>query len=606
VSRLVSHKQSNRQHTKLRRRSVLTVGALSFGLLMTVTGCGTSSSAAKNTTTKTTPTTTTSAKTTNTSNGGIITYALPSQTNLNWFLPLSVPTGSLYDGQLFFQLYKPMLWINNDYKINWKSSIADKITYNKAGTVYHVFMNPKWHWSNGHPVTTKDVMFTWHVIQAASSSKAPSPWPFGGAGTGDIPNGIKSIVPNSKYEFTITLDKPANQEWFIYNGIIQITPLPASVMDIHKNIQKEIKYLGDNGTNAYFDKVVDGPFEIKSAVPSQAWTIVPNPHYDGHKSHVKEIVFAYEASSAAEFSALKTGAINVGYLDLSQYDSRGSLTSMGDRILPQYTFGVDYTALNMRPGSSTRSIFDHLYIRQAMQMGQDLQAIDKSIYHGYAPVLDGPIPTVPKTKFIDPALNNTVYPFNIEKGKKLLESHGWKEVNGVMTKGKQQLKFVLLYASGSTSGTDEAEVLKEDWAKEGIDITLKPMSFSTLISITGVPKDANQWQMATGFGWGYNGPGFYPTGGQLFATNAPSGFGYSNKTEDALIDATHVPYQTEQETMKHFFAYEDFTAKHLPFLWNNNVGTLAVVAPTVHGFAQYADPAVGYPQMQYWTVSSGS
>lgn len=88
---------------------------------------------------------------------GVIEFAELPQSNLNWFLPL-VNTG--FDGvenfQLIYQLYKPLLWVNNNYTIKWKSSIARKITYNKAGTVYHVFLNPKWHWSNGDPVTSQD------------------------------------------------------------------------------------------------------------------------------------------------------------------------------------------------------------------------------------------------------------------------------------------------------------------------------------------------------------------------------------------------------------------------------------------------------------------
>ncbi|WP_258111788.1 peptide ABC transporter substrate-binding protein [Alicyclobacillus sp. SP_1] len=592
--------------SKRRRRSLLTVGALSTGLILTVTGCGTSSNSTASNTTKTSNTTSTSSSSSSTkvTKGGIITIAESAQTNLNWFIPIVNAEDDSVDNTVFYdQLYKPLLWINNNYTINYKSSIADKITYNKAGTVYHVFLNPKWHWSNGQPVTSKDLMFTWNVVKAASSAKAPSPWPYVGAGTGDIPNGIKSVVPNGKYEVTFTLDKPANQQWFIFNGLIQLTPMPAAVWDIHKNIMKEIKYLGANATNAMFDKVVDGPFMVQSAIPSQAWTLVPNPNYDGHKSTVKKVVFDYEASTAAEFSAVKTGAVNVGYIDFSQLGSKGALTSMGDKITPQYSFGMFYTDLNMFPGSKVKSLMDKLYIRQALHMGQDLQGIDTSIYKGYGPPIDGPIPTTPVTQFLDPALNTNPYPFNIAAGKALLEKHGWKEVHGVMTKDGKPLKLLMIYASGSTSGMDVAELMKEDWAKEGIDVTLKPMPFTTEISVTSNPKDASQWDMATGSGWDYNGPGFYPTGGQLFATGAPSGFGYSSKKEDELIAATHKPYATEAETMKHFFAYEDYTAKQLPFLWANNVASLTVTAPTVHNAIKYSDSAVGFPQIQYWWVS---
>ncbi|MCY0887472.1 MAG: peptide ABC transporter substrate-binding protein [Alicyclobacillaceae bacterium] len=583
----------------LRKFQMAMTGAIALGVAFTVSGCGTS--AANSSSKPTSPT----AKTSSTaSSHGTLTYALAPQTNITWYLPIINGTNdTTVNTEISEQMYKPLIWINSEYKIDWKSSLARKITYNKQGTVYHIYLNPKWHWSNGQPVTADDVLFTWKVIKAASAANAPAPWPYVGVGTGDIPNGIRSFVKNSKYELTVTLKKPANQEWFIYNGLVQIVPLPASEMDIHKNIDKEIQYLGDNATKPSFNKIVDGPFELVSAIPNQAWTLVPNPHYDGHKSTLKKFVFEYEGSSSAEFAALKTGSVNVGYLDLSQYGSEPALKSMGDVITPEYALAMYFTKVNMLPGSTTAKIFRHLYIRQAMQMGLDNAGVAKDIYHGYAAPSDGPIPTTPATQFLDPALQTNPYPYNPEKGKALLEQHGWKEVNGVMTKGSEKLQFVMTYVSGSTASTDQAILMKQNWGKEGIDITLRPLPFSTFVSEVHDLKNPGTWQIATGTGWYYNGPGFYPTGGQLFATTAPAGDGYNNATENALIAATHVPYPTEHETLKHFYAYENFTAKHLPFLWGDNLATLAVHAANVHGSVQYANASVGYPQFQYWTVN---
>lgn len=575
-------------------RAVGVVAMTSFGILAFVVGCGTTASTVVTKSRSSTPQAPTA--------GGTIIDAQSPQTNYNWYIPITNASFD-YNAGLYDEIYKPLLWINNNYSINWKSSVADKITYNSSGTVYHVFLNPKWKWSNGQPVTSKDVLFTWDVIKAASAANAPAPWPYVGAGTGDIPNGVRSVKKNGKYELTVTLKKPANQQWFIYNGLIQLVPLPSSVWDIHKNIDKEIKYLGSEATNPKFVSVVDGPFKLSKVVQNQYWTLVPNENYSGHKSIVHKIIFAYEASNSSEFSALKSNTVNVGFLDLSQYGSRSSLLSQGDVITPMYTFGYLDTELNMFPGSPVRKIFDKLYVRQAMQMGTDSQAINQSIYHGYAPPIDGPIPTVPETQFYDSALSKNPYPFNIEKGKKLLEAHGWKLVDGVMTKGNQKLKFTMLFPSGTQSESDTAVVMKQDWAKEGIDVTLKPMPFSTLISVTSNTKDPSAWQIATGLGWDYDGPGFYPSGGGLFGTGAPSGDGYSNSEEDSLIQATHEPYPTRQKNMSVFYQYELYTAKHLPVLWLNNTATLSVHAPNVHGTVKYADASPGIPQMQYWWVS---
>lgn len=574
-------------------KSVMTVVAMTTGATLLLAGCGSGGSASNST----------GANSQTPKAGGTINFALPSSTNLNWFLPLSnAASDSVYNTQLIDQLYKPLLWINNQYQIDWGSSIAKNITYNSAGTVYHVFLNPKWTWSDGTPVTSKDILFTWNVIKAASASNAAQPWPFVGAGTGDIPNGIKSVVANSPTEVTITLDKPANQQWFIYNGIIQLTPMPEHAWNKYpSNISQEIAYLGKNATNLMFDSVVDGPFKPQSATANQSWVIVPNKTYPGHKSLVNKIVFTYEATNTSEFAALKAGDVNVGWLDASQLGAKGSLTSMGDKITPLYPFGIFWTEMNMWPGSPSRSIFNHLYVRQALQMGLDNQGAAQDIYKGYATPIYGPVPRVPKTQFLDPNLTNP-YPFNIAKAKQLLESHGWKEVNGVMTKGSQQMKFTMIFVNGLTSTQDTAELMKQDWAQMGVDVSLKPMPFANFLQTTSA-KNNTSWQLAYGSGWDYNGPGFYPTGGQLFSSTAPSGTGFSSAQEDALIAATHKPYATTQQTMQHFFAYQDYTAKTLPFLWNDNLATLWVTGANVHNVVKYADSATDFPQMQYWWVS---
>ncbi len=238
-------------------------------------------------------------------------------------------------------------------------------------------------------------------------------------------------------------------------------------------------------------------------------------------------------------------------------------------------------------------------MRQALQYGIDNNSIDSALFKGYAKAITGPIPTVPKTKFLDPNLPN-YYPYNPAKGKQLLEAHGWKEVNGVMTKGSQKLNFTFVFVSGSTVTQDVAELMKQDWAQEGIQVTLKPMNFSNYISMISNPKD-NSWQLGSGSGWIYDGPGFYPSGETLFQTGTPNGTGFSDPKEDALIQATLQPYPTEQETMQKFFAWEDYTAKVLPFLWGQNVATIGVNSNNVMNAENnnYMHPATGYPQMQY-------
>jgi peptide/nickel transport system substrate-binding protein len=65
------------------------------------------------------------------------------------------------------------------------------------------------------------------------------------------------------------------------------------------------------------------------------YLFVPNSHYDGHKSYLSTVIFQYETSSSSEFSSLKTGTVNVGYLGVSLLGSRSELS--GDTLTTPYT-----------------------------------------------------------------------------------------------------------------------------------------------------------------------------------------------------------------------------------------------------------------------------
>ncbi len=566
---------------------------------MLLAGCGTTS----------TTSTTSSSAVGKPQYGGTVVMALAPDSNVTWYFPLmNGLQDSLYNGWVQSFMYKSLLTYNNNGSINYQRSIASSIKTNAAGTTYTVTMNPKYKWSNGNPVTAKDVLFTWSIIKAASAPNAPTPWPYVGAGSGDIPTGVKSVVQDSTYKFTVTLDKPSNQQWFIYNGLDQFTPLPQSVFDKDPgNMTAELKFLGTIATNpnAPEYKVVDGPYNLTQAVSSQKWVFTPNTKYDGHKSYLSKFVLQYETSSDAEFAALKTGAIQAGYLPNSMWGSRSALDSsynmsvvraLGyDDIIPNMNYGNATASLNAQGGVG--KIFRHLYVRQAMQMGIDQATINTAAFHGNAAVETTIVPSLPKTQFYDPNLK-PIYSYNPTAGKKLLEDHGWKEVKGVMTKGPEKMKFTLVFSSGSPSTEQEVTLIQEDWAKEGIDVTLKAEPFSTIVGLTN-----DQWQIEDygGISWG----GSYPTGEGLFGKPGEGldSQGYSNNTMNSLIAATHLPYSTTAASLNALYKFQKFVAQDLPVLFVPYPPGYDENAKDLHGVVANSNPFTQYFSPNYFWLS---
>lgn len=527
--------------------------------------------------------------------GGTIVEALPPQVDINWYLPLRPNAyNSLYDAWASNLMYKGLFHIDPNGKINYSRSIASDISWNAKGTLFTVKLNPKWHWSNGLPVTASDVQFTWNLIKAASAPNAPAPWPYSGADSGGIPNFVQSFKVVNAHEFQVALNQPVNQVWFEYNGLSDFLPLPEKAWDKYpSNIDQELTYLANNGNNPAFFTVTDGPFKMTSAVQNVAWKFVPNPTYDGHKAYISSFVMAYETSDTAEVSALRTGVVQVGYLPAFMYASRSQLTS--DRLFPSYTFSMPVTRLNFK-NPSMGAIFKQLAVRQALQMGVDQESIIKDLYNGLGIPGVGPVPSHPDT-FLAPQLKKPIYSFNLAAGKALLEKNGWHEVDGVMQNAKgQQLTFEMQYPSGSTTTSAMVQLLQQDWATEGIKVTLLPLPFATLLHYHHEPS---KWEVQAGISWSYGGT--YPTGGGLYgSTGGYNFFGYSNKTMDALILATHQPHPTAADAQKALDAYQVFAAQQLPNLYMPLGASLTEISNQVHGVESYNNAFTNSISPQYW------
>ncbi len=572
--------------------AVLAAGVLTFAL----SGCGTNSAAAP-------------AASRTPQYGGTAVYALQEQTSPNWFFPLVAQADdNVINYQTDFMLYKPLVYFNAHDQIDYKRSLASDVKWNSTGSVYTITLNPKWHWSNGHNVTAQDVVFTYSLMHAASLENTHYAWTFDGQGAGGMPGTWQSVTAQGTHEVIVTLTKPSNPQWFVRNGLSQIIPVPTSVWNKYPNdMTKELAYIdsvANSPTNPAFH-VVDGPYTLQSMQPNDDWTFVPNPHYDGHRSYLSKVIFQYETSASSEFTALKTGAVSVGYLGVSLLGSRNELS--GDTLTTPYTLGFNYLNLNMNsqaPGGIGKA-FQQLAVRQALQLGVNQAGLVQHIFHGYGVIDDTTLAPLPQTSFFDPALKIQPYPFNLKRGRAVLEAAGWHMENGVMTRRGMKLAFTLDYASGSQSGTDVVELLKSDWAQEGIDVQLVSQPFDTVVSdgqTNPTHWAAIDWAQGNLGGWSYGSP--YPSGGSLFSTGAAENIGgYASATMDHLISQTYLPGTPQQERQR-LYAYQAYAAQQLPsaiFLpWEPQ---LNVHADTVHGTVSSYNPVGGIIAPNYWWVS---
>jgi peptide/nickel transport system substrate-binding protein len=555
--------------------------------------------------------------------GGTASVALPAGITYNWIFPFyAITNSSVYNSQQFQWLMLRPLYMfgsnsNTDVLVNYGLSPANAPKYSDGGRTVTVKMKG-WKWSNGESVDAKSVIFFLNMAKAEKAN-------WYAYAKGLLPDNVVSYQATSANTLVMHLNRPYSSLWFTYNQLAELNPMPlawdvtklgakpgsggcttdsaadnwAKCKAVWAFLTAQSKQASTYASSPLW-KVVDGPWRLSSFSTDGHVTMVPNKSYSGPvKPKLAAIKFVPFTSDSAEYTALKTGQVDVGNIptqDLPQKSASSALpptNPLGSSwtLQPFYSYGISYAQPNFN-NPQVGFMVRQLYMRQALQYIVDQKGISKAIYRGYATPTSGPVPTTLSNQYI-PSIQKAnggvgAYPFSISKAKSLLTSHGWALSSGVMTcqdpakcgagiKKGQQAKFTFNYSTGVAAATAMWQAIKSDASSAGIDINLVGQSFNTIIGESApcapMGSKCNVQVFAYG-GWNYDGPGFEPTGEPLFATGAGSNSGnYSDPQMDKLITQTHT-----SSSLSVFHNFATFTAKQLPFMWVPSANPYEIIA----------------------------
>ncbi len=559
--------------------------------------------------------------------GGTATFAEGPAATPNYILPMtSCKYFSVTNLSQFIELmYRPLYWFgeNGQVKLNSSLSIAQDPVYTDGGKTVTMKLK-NWKWSDGTPITSRDVEFWMNLYKANLGG-------YCGYTPTYFPDNVTSMSYPDATTVVFGLDKAYGSYWFTYNELSQITPLPQHSWDktsdsqaigdydrdpktataVYKYLDGQSKTLGTFATNPLW-QLVSGPWKLKSFTTEGAVAMVPNPGYSGPvKPTIAEFDEQPYTTDTAEFNVLHSGGIDLGYIPSQDVTQKDSLTN--------YTFkpwiGWQFVYFQENFNNTTNgAIYKQLYFRQAMQHLVDQDTWIKQIFKGYAVPTYGPVPVQPASNFVSPSEKTNPYPYDPAAAVKLLTDNGWTvNAGGVSTCSKpgtgagqcgagiasgQKASFKLEYASGSVTVTQEMEALKTAFSKAGLELNLSANPFNTVIGDAfggTTTADMDNW----GGGWIYA-PDYFPTGESLFATGAGSNGGaYTDSTMDADITAT-----TTSNDLQALYTYEDYTAKQLPVIYIPSAdAALTMAKKTLHGWDPQ-DPLLQiYPENWYFTAS---
>jgi peptide/nickel transport system substrate-binding protein len=351
-------------------------------------------------------------------------------------------------------------------------------------------------WSDGQPLTTKDVKFTWqaicdpntgaigqsgwdHISDMEIKDDQTMIWHFG-PDTAGTRCGMSTPLDSGIYALYLLLGATS----------FGTGPVPMHVLQSvdHK----------DWATNANFTQkptAVSGPYMVDSFTPGPAAqaVLVPNPHYMdgrsssdpffGHKPYLDQLIYKVYGDKSSQIAGLKAGDTDLG-LDLIAKDlpALQGITNMKT----VHATGMQQEYLTLNNGNNTTGCASQQYaqtcgtptvfkddapLRQALSLAIDRDTMNSSLVGGIGK---------PQCTLLVSAMA-PYYPANppscardVTKANSLLDSDGWtKGSDGTRSKNGKKLAFVISTTSGNTQRAAEEEQLITNWKDIGATVTTK-------------------------------------------------------------------------------------------------------------------------------------
>jgi peptide/nickel transport system substrate-binding protein len=538
--------------------------------------------------------------------GGSATFALPPGRHPTYIFPFesfanfSVQNASYFD----YLMYRPLYWFGKGSTpdVNYSLSVADAPLWTNNDRTVTVHLK-SYRWSDGTMLTPENVAF-WMGMEWSEKNN------WGGYTPGYFPDDLSSIVYSDTQDtVTFNIKTAVNQQWFLYNELAQITPMPLAWDETGfghpSSCASEVlsTELADcpavwsflttqsNDLTTYASspiwRVVDGPWKLTAFSLQGPMVFAPNKSYSGPvKPHLSKVTFLPFTSDAAEYDALSSGELTIGYLpqnDVTDKAKEAALNPVRSKysLVTVGNWAVNFININFN-NTTVGPMLRQLYIRQALEHLVNQVEDVRDAYKGYGQPTYGPVPVVPATNLVSSQEKHGVYNFSVSAARNELTSHGWKIPSsgpakcvdpgtdlkqcGLGVPRGAELSFNLTYGAGEVAASEIIESYKSTAAHAGIVINLQSAPVNTVISdeaeCTAGQADC-KWQMLwTDNGWTWIQP-YYPSGELLLDSHSAADVdSYDSPTMDTLITKS-----LSTNSLAELYAYENYAAKQLPVIW---------------------------------------
>lgn len=320
-------------------------------------------------------------------------------------------------------------------------------------------------WSDGKPLTSKDVVMTYEMLYLPKYKDVASSY------RADADKYLKSAEAVDDRTVKLTL-KQAYAPFLL--NLCFIPPLPAHVFEGMSGKEINKSKFGSEPT------ACSGAFKFVEWVKQDHATFARNENYWGDPAPLDKIVLTYIPPGQSSTNSLKTGELGWALVtNATEYEQLKNDPSLATYLIPDK--GITNYWYQLDPSKSPAGkIFADKAVRQALVWGLNREGMNKALYRGTGDVGDSFFATVSwaYNKNVSPT-----YGYDVDKAGSMLDAAGWtKGSKGVREKDGQPLKFTITTAANAAEYVQAAEAMASDWKKLGCDVSVKPIQYPQLLS----------------------------------------------------------------------------------------------------------------------------
>lgn len=357
---------------------------------------------------------------------------------------------------------------DDDYKI--VDGGAANLKLNVDAKTATITINPNVKWSDGQPLTAKDVVYSYKIIanpatkstrytEALQNIEGMEDY---NTGKSDQISGITSPNGDDGNEVVLKFKemKPGMTQsgngyfWEQASPEHQLKDVPFDKLVSSDEIRK---------TPLYY-----GPYKLSNLVPGQSVEWVPNEYYYGEKPKLAKITLSVVSPSNATQAALsnKYDMIDVQNNAWNEVKNAPNTEFIGKIPLTYYYLGFKVGKWDADKGENvmnSNSKMNDKNLRQAMGYAMNID----QVYEKYASGLSFRVPSlIPEQfgQFFDKSVKG--YDYNLDKANQLLDEAGYKK-NGDYRTDKNGQPLVINFAAMSGSAIQEPIIQNyiQQWKK---------------------------------------------------------------------------------------------------------------------------------------------